>query len=120
MSDTACLSYKIGGPEHWQQLVDNLAALVAELDRSLVPAIEAITGTPRPTGISRNAGWVDRALSQRSAEPRMAGQKGRVNPPEQQCEGLFSAGCEFRDDGDFHVRPPQPSQATTTPLARRA
>jgi len=39
--------YPIGGPERWRQIVDNLAALVAELDRSFVPAIEAISG-PAP------------------------------------------------------------------------
>jgi hypothetical protein len=39
--------YPIGGPERWPQIVDNLAALTAELDRSLVPAIEAIAG-PAP------------------------------------------------------------------------
>jgi hypothetical protein len=40
--------YKIGDAAHWQKIVDNLAALVAELDRSLVPAIEAAAG-PSPT-----------------------------------------------------------------------
>ncbi|HEV2169521.1 MAG TPA: hypothetical protein VGR40_01165, partial [Candidatus Binatus sp.] len=39
--------YPIGGPDRWRQIVDNLAALVAELDRSFVPAIEAISG-PSP------------------------------------------------------------------------
>jgi hypothetical protein len=39
--------YKIGGAEHWQKLVDNLAALVAELERSFVPAVEAAAG-PSP------------------------------------------------------------------------
>ena len=39
--------YPMGGPERWRQIVDNLAALVAELDRSFVPAIEAISG-PSP------------------------------------------------------------------------
>ena len=39
--------YPIGGPERWQQIVDNLAALVAELDRTFVPSIEAISG-PSP------------------------------------------------------------------------
>jgi hypothetical protein len=39
--------YPIGGPDRWQQIVDNLAALVAELDRTFVPAIEAISG-PSP------------------------------------------------------------------------
>jgi hypothetical protein len=39
--------YDIGGPERWQQIVENLAALVAELDRSFVPAVEAAAG-PSP------------------------------------------------------------------------
>ena len=39
--------YKIGDAAHWQKLVDNMAALVAELDRSFVPAIEAAAG-PSP------------------------------------------------------------------------
>jgi hypothetical protein len=39
--------YPIGGPESWRQIVENLAALVAELDRSFVPAIEAVSG-PSP------------------------------------------------------------------------
>jgi hypothetical protein len=39
--------YKIGDAAHWQKLVDNLAALVAELDRTFVPAIEAAAG-PSP------------------------------------------------------------------------
>lgn len=41
------LQYPIGGPERWQQIVENLAALVAELDRSFVPAVEAASG-PAP------------------------------------------------------------------------
>jgi hypothetical protein len=39
--------YPIGDANRWQQLVDNLAALVTELDRSFVPAIEAASG-PAP------------------------------------------------------------------------
>jgi len=39
--------YPIGDADRWQQLVDNLAALVTELDRSFVPAIEAASG-PAP------------------------------------------------------------------------
>jgi hypothetical protein len=39
--------YPMGGPDRWRQIVDNLAALVAELDRSFVPAIEAASG-PSP------------------------------------------------------------------------
>jgi hypothetical protein len=31
--------YPIGGPDRWRQIVDNLAALTVELDRSFVPAI---------------------------------------------------------------------------------
>jgi hypothetical protein len=41
------VQYKIGDAGNWQKIVDNLAALVAELDRSLVPAIEAAAG-PSP------------------------------------------------------------------------
>jgi hypothetical protein len=39
--------YPIGGPEGWQRIVENLTALVAELDRSFVPAVEAACG-PTP------------------------------------------------------------------------
>lgn len=39
--------FPIGGPDRWRRIVENLGALVAELDRSFVPAIEAITG-PSP------------------------------------------------------------------------
>jgi hypothetical protein len=39
--------YPIGEADRWQQLVDNLAALVAELDRTFVPAVEAASG-PSP------------------------------------------------------------------------
>jgi hypothetical protein len=39
--------YPIGPPERWQKIVENYAALVAELDRSFVPAIEAAAG-PSP------------------------------------------------------------------------
>jgi len=35
--------YTIGDGEHWQKIVDNLAALVAELDRTFVPAIEQVS-----------------------------------------------------------------------------
>ena len=41
------VQYPIGGPERWQQIVENLAALVAEFERSFVPAVEAATG-PSP------------------------------------------------------------------------
>jgi hypothetical protein len=39
--------FPIGGAERWGRIVDNLAALVATLDRSFVPEIEAIAG-PSP------------------------------------------------------------------------
>jgi hypothetical protein len=39
--------YPIGDAERWQQIVENLAAIVAELDRTFVPAIEAVAG-PSP------------------------------------------------------------------------
>ena len=39
--------YQIGDAGRWQKIVDNLAALVAELDRSFVPEIEAAAG-PSP------------------------------------------------------------------------
>ena len=48
----------MGGPERFRQIVDNLAALVAELDRTLVPAIEAVSGPapdwykPKPTALT--------------------------------------------------------------------
>ena len=37
----------IGDAERWQKIVENLAAFVAELDRSFVPDIEAAAG-PSP------------------------------------------------------------------------
>ena len=39
--------YPIGDAEHWQKIVDNLGAFVAELERTFVPEIEAVTG-PSP------------------------------------------------------------------------
>jgi hypothetical protein len=39
--------YRIGDAVRWQQIVDNFAALVRELDRSFVPAVEAAAG-PSP------------------------------------------------------------------------
>jgi len=39
--------YRIGDGAHWQKLVDNMAAIVGELDRTFVPAIEAAAG-PAP------------------------------------------------------------------------
>ncbi len=39
--------FPIGGPERWRLIVDNLATLVATLDHSFVPEIEAISG-PSP------------------------------------------------------------------------
>ena len=41
------VDYPISGPECWQQLVENLAALVAELDKTFVSEIEAAAG-PSP------------------------------------------------------------------------
>ena len=41
------VDYPISGPERWQQLVENLAALVAELDKTFVPEIDAAAG-PSP------------------------------------------------------------------------
>lgn len=37
--------YLIGDSERWQRIVDNLAALVAEFERSFVPAVEAAAGS---------------------------------------------------------------------------
>jgi hypothetical protein len=39
--------YPIGDADQWQKIAENLGALVAELDRTLVPAIEAAAG-PSP------------------------------------------------------------------------
>jgi hypothetical protein len=39
--------FPIGGPDRWKQIVENLAALVAELDQSFVPEVEAASG-PSP------------------------------------------------------------------------
>jgi hypothetical protein len=39
--------YRIGDAEHWGKIVENLGALVAELERTFVPEIEAVTG-PSP------------------------------------------------------------------------
>jgi hypothetical protein len=39
--------YPIGDADRWQKIVENLAAIVRELDRSLVPEIEAAVG-PSP------------------------------------------------------------------------
>jgi hypothetical protein len=39
--------YPIGDAGRWQKIVENLAALVAELDSSLVPEIERAVG-PSP------------------------------------------------------------------------
>jgi hypothetical protein len=39
--------FPIGGPERWQRIVENLAALVGKLDQSFVPEIEAVSG-PSP------------------------------------------------------------------------
>ena len=39
--------FPIGSPDRWRRIVDNLATLVATLDRSFVPEIEALSG-PSP------------------------------------------------------------------------
>jgi hypothetical protein len=39
--------HPIGDTNQWQQIVDNLAPIVADLDRSFVPAIEAVSA-PSP------------------------------------------------------------------------
>jgi hypothetical protein len=39
--------FPIGGPDRWRQIVENLAQLVAALDRSFVPEVEAVLG-PSP------------------------------------------------------------------------
>lgn len=36
--------YKIGDADRWQKIVENLAALVVELDRTFVPEVEAAAG----------------------------------------------------------------------------
>jgi hypothetical protein len=41
------VQYPIGNEERWRRIVENLAALVTELDRSFVPAVEAAAG-PSP------------------------------------------------------------------------
>ncbi|HEY3744504.1 MAG TPA: hypothetical protein VGL53_31895 [Bryobacteraceae bacterium] len=45
--DASCSQYPIGDAEQWRKIVENLAAVVRELDRSLVPEIEAAAG-PTP------------------------------------------------------------------------
>ncbi len=39
--------YTVGDDDRWQKIAENLGALVAELDRSFVPDIEAAAG-PSP------------------------------------------------------------------------
>jgi len=39
--------YPIGDAEQWQKIVENMGTLVAELERTFVPEIEAVTG-PSP------------------------------------------------------------------------
>ncbi len=39
--------YPMGDEEQWSKIVENLGALVAELDRTLVPEVEALVG-PTP------------------------------------------------------------------------
>jgi hypothetical protein len=41
------MQYPIGNAERWQKIVENLAALITELDRTLVPEIERAAG-PTP------------------------------------------------------------------------
>jgi hypothetical protein len=36
--------YPIGDAEQWRKIVENLGALVAELERTLVPEVEAVAG----------------------------------------------------------------------------
>jgi hypothetical protein len=43
----AATQYPIGDADRWQQIVENLGAMVRELDGSLVPEIEAAVG-PSP------------------------------------------------------------------------
>jgi hypothetical protein len=45
--DVGGVQYPIGDAAQWQRIVENLAALVAEFDRSFVPAVEAAAG-PSP------------------------------------------------------------------------
>ena len=39
--------YPVGDPDNWRKIVENLATLVSELDRTFVPEIEAVAG-PSP------------------------------------------------------------------------
>ena len=41
---TPMAQYPIGDAEQWRKIVENLGALVAELDRSLVPELDALVG----------------------------------------------------------------------------
>lgn len=36
--------YPIGDAEQWQKIVENMGTVVAELERTFVPEIEAVTG----------------------------------------------------------------------------
>jgi hypothetical protein len=45
--EPAGIQYPIGDAENWRKIAENLGALVAELERTLVPEIEAATG-PSP------------------------------------------------------------------------
>ena len=45
--DVSCSQYPIGDAAQWQRIVENLAAMVRELDRSFVPDVEAAAG-PTP------------------------------------------------------------------------
>jgi hypothetical protein len=91
---TVGAQYPIGGPDRWQQIVDNLAALVAELDRGLVPAIEAASG-PSPAwyrpASSAAAGGIRPArcsdiapgfvVQRRYTSPRLRGEVGKQGLP---------------------------------------
>ena len=41
--------YPIGDAEQWQKIVEHLAAMVRELERSFVPAVEAAAGPSPPS-----------------------------------------------------------------------
>lgn len=45
--DVSCAQYPIGDAEQWRKIVENLAAVVRELDRSFITEIEAVAG-PTP------------------------------------------------------------------------
>ena len=61
------MQYRIGDAEHWQKLVENMAAIVAELDPTFVPAIESAAG-PHRNGSRPNAESLDTPLNRRLAQ----------------------------------------------------